>query len=148
MALHKPESCRRKEARMFCPECGGEYREGFLECADCGVPLVAKLPEPEEVPDEKLVTLLRTGDVNELAFAEAVLTDADIPFVKKGEGVQDLFALGRVGMGFNPITGPILLLVPEEHAEEAARLLAESEQAELDGMEELDEEDQYDDEEE
>ncbi|HSS50444.1 MAG TPA: hypothetical protein VLX28_16020, partial [Thermoanaerobaculia bacterium] len=61
--------------------------------------------------------------------------------------VQDLFALGRVGLGFNPITGPIFLLVPEEHAEEAARLLAESEEAELEGMEELSEEDQYDDEE-
>ena len=135
---------------MFCPECLGEYREGFVECADCGVPLVAKLPEPEreEIPDEKLVALLRTGDLNELAFVEAVLTDADIPFVKKGESVQDLFALGRVGMGFNPITGPIVLLVSEEHAAEATRLIRESEQAELDGMEELDEEDQYDDEEE
>lgn len=134
---------------MFCPECEGEYREGFVECADCGVPLVEKLPEPEprEIPDTGLVTLLRTGDLNELAFAEAVLTDADIPFVKKGEGVQDLFALGRVGLGFNPITGPILLLVPEEHAEEAARLLAESEQAELEGMGELPEEDQYEEEE-
>jgi hypothetical protein len=135
---------------MFCPECLGEYREGFVECADCGIPLVAKLPTPEleEIPDEKLVALVRTGDLNELAFAEAVLTDADIPFVKKGESVQDLFALGRVGMGFNPITGPIVLLVSEEHAAEAAKLIKESEQAELDGLEELDEEDQYDDEEE
>jgi Putative prokaryotic signal transducing protein len=135
---------------MFCPECLGEYREGFVECADCGVALVAKLPTPEleEIPDEKLVALVRTGDLNELAFAEAVLTDAEIPFVKKGESVQDLFALGRVGMGFNPITGPIVLLVSEEHAAEAAKLIKESEQAELDGLEELDEEDQYDDEEE
>lgn len=134
---------------MFCPQCRGEYREGFVECADCGVPLVEEPPKPEpEVADAGLVALLRTGDPNELAFAEAVLTDAEIPFVKKGEGVQDLFALGRVGMGFNPITGPIVLLVSEEHAEEASRLLEESEQAELDGMEELDEADQYDDEEE
>jgi hypothetical protein len=130
---------------MFCPECGGEYREGFVECADCGVPLVERLPEPEEIPDEKLVALLRTGDPNELAFAEAVLTEADIPFVKKGEGVQDLFALGRVGLGFNPITGPIVLLVSEEHAAEGARLIEESEQAELEGLEELEDEDQYDD---
>jgi putative signal transducing protein len=137
---------------MFCPECQGEYREGFTECADCGVQLVDKLPEPEaardQISDAGLVALLRTGDPNELAFAEAVLTDADIPFVKKGESVQDLFALGRVGMGFNPITGPIVLLVSEEHAAEAAKLLEESEKAELDGMEELAEEDQYDDEEE
>jgi hypothetical protein len=137
---------------MFCPECQGEYREGFTECADCGVPLVEKLPETEEdtdlALDAGLVPLVRTGDPNELAFAEAVLTEADIPFVKKGESVQDLFALGRVGMGFNPITGPIVLLVSEEHAAEAAKLLKESEKAELDGMEELAEEDQYDDEEE
>ncbi|HEX4962885.1 MAG TPA: DUF2007 domain-containing protein [Thermoanaerobaculia bacterium] len=137
---------------MFCPECQGEYREGFVKCADCGVPLVEKLPEPEqekdEFPDATLVTLLQTADPNELAFAEAVLTDAEIPFVKKGEGVQDLFALGRVGLGFNPLTGPIVLMVSEEHAEEAARLLEESEQAELDGMEELAESDRYDDEEE
>jgi hypothetical protein len=132
---------------MFCPECEGEYREGFLECADCGVPLVDKLPEPEPIPDAKLVTVLRTGNVNELAFAESVLTDADIPFVKKGEGVQDLFALGRLGLGFNPITGPIVLLVSEEHADEAARLLEESEQAELEGLEELEESDQYEEEE-
>ena len=25
---------------MFCPVCGGEYREGFITCADCEVPLV------------------------------------------------------------------------------------------------------------
>jgi hypothetical protein len=132
---------------MFCPECGGEYREGFLECADCGVPLVEKLPEREEVPDRKLVTVVRTGDINEIAFAESVLREANIPFAKEGEGLQDIIALGRMGLGFNPVIGPILLLVPEEHAEEAARLLAESEQAELEGVEELDESDQYDDEE-
>ncbi len=137
---------------MYCPECQGEYREGFTECADCGVPLVEKLPpteaERDQSSDAGLVALVRTGDPNELAFAEAVLTDANIPFVKKGESVQDLFALGRIGMGFNPLTGPIVLLVSEEHAAEAAKLLAESEQAELEGMEELPEEDQYDDEDE
>ncbi len=34
---------------MYCPNCRAEYREGFTECADCGVPLVDELP-PEAVP--------------------------------------------------------------------------------------------------
>jgi hypothetical protein len=32
---------------MFCPSCGGEYREGFTTCADCEVPLVESLPAGE-----------------------------------------------------------------------------------------------------
>ena len=31
---------------MFCPKCRIEYREGFTVCADCGTPLVEKLPDP------------------------------------------------------------------------------------------------------
>jgi Putative prokaryotic signal transducing protein len=123
---------------MWCPECRGEYREGFSECADCGgVALVESLPEPmepEPFPEGKLVTVLESGDPTELAFAEAVLGEADIPFVKRGEGLQELFALGRLGLGFNPITGPILLQVPEEHADAAARLLEESEPQELEDL--------------
>lgn len=34
---------------MFCPSCGGEYREGFTTCADCEIPLVESLP-PGGVP--------------------------------------------------------------------------------------------------
>lgn len=133
---------------MFCPECRGEYRVGFLECADCGVPLVEELPKLVQVPDRKLVTVMQTGDINEVAFAESVLREANIPFAKEGEGLQDIIALGRMGLGFNPVIGPIVLLVSEEHAGEAARLLEESEQAELAGLEDLEASDQYDDEEE
>ena len=117
---------------MFCPECGGEYREGFTHCADCDVDLVAELPaDPAEPPlapprNVTLVTVLETGDPGELAFAESVLRGAGIPYAKRGESLQDLFALGRLGTGFNPIAGPILLQVPEEQADAAAELLEES----------------------
>lgn len=30
---------------MFCPECGVEYRPGFMRCSDCDVDLVHELPE-------------------------------------------------------------------------------------------------------
>jgi hypothetical protein len=125
---------------MWCPECRGEYREGFLECEDCGgVALVENLPAlPEPLPEAKLITVLETGDPAELAFAESVLIDADIPYVKKGESLQDLFVLGRLGLGFNPITGPVLLQVPEEHAEAAARLLEEAEPEDLEESEDPD----------
>jgi hypothetical protein len=32
---------------MICPQCKAEYRQGFTECSDCHVPLVASLPEIE-----------------------------------------------------------------------------------------------------
>jgi hypothetical protein len=28
---------------MFCPNCKAEYREGFTECSECGIPLVKNL---------------------------------------------------------------------------------------------------------
>ena len=31
----------------FCPECEAEYKEGVSKCADCGVALVASLPEED-----------------------------------------------------------------------------------------------------
>jgi len=122
---------------MFCPECGGEYREGFTHCADCDVDLVAELPADPKDPSRNmtLVTVLETGDPGELAFAESVLRGAGIPYAKRGESLQDLFALGRLGTGFNPIAGPILLQVPEEQADAAAELLEESLPAQLGGEE-------------
>lgn len=127
---------------MYCPSCGGEYREGFFQCADCDVALV-ETPPPISgdlpVPDLELVTVLETGDPALLAIAESLLQEADIPYLKKGESLQDLFALGRMAFGFNPITGPVLLQVPEEHAETASLLLQKVETGELEDPDPLSE---------
>ena len=32
---------------MYCPECKGEFRDGFTSCNKCGVDLVDELPSPE-----------------------------------------------------------------------------------------------------
>ena len=29
---------------MFCPNCGAEYRPGFISCSDCGIELMPSLP--------------------------------------------------------------------------------------------------------
>ncbi len=74
-------------------------------------------------PDEP-VTVLRTSDPAILGVAKSLLEDARIDFFAKGEGVQDLFAWGRIG-GFNPIVGPVQLQVAPEDAEEARAVLGE-----------------------
>jgi hypothetical protein len=69
--------------RVYCPECGVEYREGFTECADCRVPLLAGTPPRNEAsfdPDLQLVVVLETNDAFTLACAKGVLEEAGIPF--------------------------------------------------------------------
>jgi hypothetical protein len=128
--IKRNRSSGKESPIVYCPQCGGEYREGFFTCADCGGALVegtASLPVPVDTElDTDLVTVLESGDPNEIAFAEAVLSDAGIPFMKAGESLQNLFALGRVGFSFSPIAGPVTFQVREEHAEAAVRILEES----------------------
>jgi len=109
---------------MYCPNCGGEYRDGFTQCVDCEVPLVATPPVEESVPepDVGLLSVLETGDPAEMAFVESLLLEGNIPYVKQGDRVQDLFGIGRLG-GFNVLTGPAKLLVAEEHVEAVREIL-------------------------
>ena len=124
---------------MFCPQCGSEYREGFFECADCEVALVENPPPEESHPDVDLVTVLETSDPALLAIAESLLLEEEIPYLKKGEQIQDLFALGRFPAGFNVVVGPVLLQVPEEHAENAREILEALSSQEATDEEEADE---------
>jgi len=69
------------------------------------------------------VTVLETGDPGLVAVAKSLLESAGIRFFAKGEGVQDLFAWGRFGTGFNPFVGPVQLQVAAEDADDAKALL-------------------------
>ena len=115
---------------MFCPKCRAEYRPGFTECADCGVPLVWELPplpEPEEA-DLELVTILEAHDPGLLAVVKSLLDGAGIPFLVKGERLQNLFIPGGPG----GIVGPAEVQVSPKDAE-AARELLETLPEEADG---------------
>ena len=116
---------------MYCPECGSEYREGYFTCVDCEVPLTEAPPAEVVHPDTHLVTVFEGTDPAALALAESLLLEDKIPYYKKGEQIQDLFVLGRIP-GFNPLVGPILIQVPEEHAEAAFEMLGELRHGNLD----------------
>lgn len=69
------------------------------------------------------ITVLESGDPGLLAIAKSILEAAGIQYFAKGEGVQDLFAAGRFGTGFNPFTGAVELQVAAEDGDQAKALL-------------------------
>lgn len=117
---------------MICPKCGDEYRDGFWECAECHVPLVNKHLESQPLtrdhPD--LVTIFTAGDAALLPVIESVLRGAGIEFLAKSAGVQDLFGWGRIGLGYNALTGPVEIQVSADDREAAEELLKEIENSE------------------
>jgi hypothetical protein len=115
------------ETFTYCPKCRAEYREGFTECADCGVALVGELPPEDEMDYSDLVTVMLIANEAELMCAESLLQDAGIRYFARGEGIQDLFGLGRIGVGFSPLVGPVELQVLPDEAVKAREILEEVE---------------------
>ena len=83
---------------MYCPKCGAEYREGFTDCADCRIPLVAQMPrrlERDGDPDLQLVTVLEGNDPLVIASAKGLLEETGTPFYVLGEELGKRY--GAVG---------------------------------------------------
>ena len=108
---------------MFCPECGAEYRDEILECADCGVPLAAAPPEEPSHEAEPSVAVLRTGDAALLPVLRSLLSSAGIPFTIQGEESSGLFPFGSDDMVPDGRRFGAVLRVPESRAEEAKALI-------------------------
>ena len=105
---------------MYCPVCRAEYREGFSECADCGVALVEQLPpdrgpepsEPGEVSYQDLAEVFTTTNLSDIPVVKSVLEAQEIHYVVQGED----FAHFRA-----PV--PIRVLVPISEREAALHAL-------------------------
>lgn len=102
---------------MICLKCGKMYNSDVKRCPECNVPLF------DENKETELVTVLQTGDAGTIAIAKSILEDADIPYYVVNEHIQDLIGIGRLGYGFNPLSGPPGIKVSEEDAEVAEQLL-------------------------
>lgn len=110
---------------MYCPQCRSEYRDGFTECSDCHVLLLAGAPPAEPAgafdPTLGLVVVLETNDRFQLAFAKGMLQDAGIPF----------YVLGQIATLIQDVDGFlhkwVRIQVPRDREAEARELLAEIE---------------------
>ncbi len=95
---------------MFCPDCRGEYREGFTRCELCGVDLVNALPPVDEPSEEDLVPVFQSTDALLVAATRSALESERIPVVVQGE---EAFLL--------PVNA--VVLVPRERLTEAQELI-------------------------
>jgi hypothetical protein len=111
---------------MYCPQCGVAYRDGFTECSDCRIALVAGTPPPEPVskfdPQIGLVVVMETNDGIHLAMAKGLLEDAGIPF----------FVLGQITTLVTDVDGFlhkwVRVQVPRDREAEAREVLEALEQ--------------------
>lgn len=124
---------------MYCPnrECpdakefgvAGEYTDRLTVCPKCGVQLVPSPPEaiPETAVSEiePLSVCLTVTDASLLPHIKAVLDAAGVRYLVKNEGVQHLFGWGTAVFGFNPITGPPVVMVETSELDRARALLRE-----------------------
>jgi hypothetical protein len=100
----------------YCPKCRAEYRDGFVKCADCEVPLVHELPvlPKSKASFVELEEVLSTNNLGEIAIPKSLLEGEKIPYVVQGENFT---------MRAAPI--PVKVLVPREHVVRAREILAE-----------------------
>jgi len=111
---------------VICPNCGAEYQPGFTRCSDCLVDLVEAGAEAEAStePVERgpaaltdPVCVYRSTQRGRLPLAESLLRSAGIPFVARGEHVQQLIGLD--------VFGPAELYVSAADAEDARAVLTD-----------------------
>jgi hypothetical protein len=108
---------------MYCPSCGQPVDPLEPSCPGCGLDLVETQSGPPPDPSIALVSVFHAGDPGIIAIAGSLLEAEGIEFLLRGDGLQDLFGWGRVGAGYNILTGPAEFVVRETDAQRARELL-------------------------
>lgn len=123
----------------WCPKCGAEYRDGFTECASCGVKLVEKLTdeqkkqtETEERRDMVLpegmsrpVAVFTAKNRLEAESIEDMLRDNDIPVFDRPAAFRQIQSYSGADARFG------VELVVDASQTARARQLIDEMQAEL-----------------
>lgn len=78
--------------------------------------------KPDDRGDAALETVLATNDAAKIAVAKSMLEASGIECFTRGEGLQSLFGLGRIG-GVNPVSGPVELQVAAGDLDQAREVL-------------------------
>jgi hypothetical protein len=99
---------------MFCPDCKAEYLPGISECADCHIPLVPELQEPDHASAEGFVEVARTFNQADIALIKSVLDDNGVDYAF----FDEYFTL------VDPLIQPARLFVRESHSTRTRELLA------------------------
>ena len=109
---------------MFCPQCEEGYPWDVMVCPVCDVDTVDELPRlgPEPTPDAELVRVFATGDMGLIAIARSLLEGEKIDYFVRGDGLQDLFGLGRA-TSYSFAMGPAEFWVRADDAENVRVLL-------------------------
>ena len=68
--------------------------------------------------------MLTASQEADIVIIESLLAEAGIPYLARGERIQDLFGLGRVVI-VTPITGPVEFTVAAADVEAARQVLAD-----------------------
>jgi tetratricopeptide (TPR) repeat protein len=77
----------------------------------------------DDYVSDAYVTVLEGVDEATLLVAKSLLLDAGIPFIAKGERLQDLVEPGRIGTNFSIPLGTVKLQVHADDADEAREIL-------------------------
>ena len=107
---------------MYCPQCRGEYREGFTRCDECGVDLVAELP-PEDHDAPEYEKVFETSEADVIPVIKSVLEGAEIPYLVEGEDLMNLFPSDMLG-GIYKSSAEVHFMVTAARAAEARELLS------------------------
>jgi len=68
--------------------------------------------------------VFETGNPAIISLLESLFKDGGIDFSTSSEGLQDLFAGGRLGGGFNYAIGPVMFYVRREDEADARAIVS------------------------